>query len=368
MADAARFTARSGASSAGPRRGRVLALDAARCLAIIGMVTVNVGPKDDAPGSALYLLPHGRASILFVLLAGIGFSLMTRRVRQHAAGRPAMWGALAWRSGVLLIGGLALQLLGHEANVILPVYALLFLLAGVLVRAPDAVLLVLAATTALAGPVLWLGLQVARDVPFSGEAPELGDPAGQVLAEVVVSGPYPLITWIGPFALGMWLGRRTLTDPKVIRVLALFGAAVALVATLIARVFGWLRGGPVGDLSWKLLLTDAPHGQMPLWLIGATAVSVLVLALCLWVEPRLHHGPLHVLVPLGQLSLTFYVIHLLVLAWARPWPHDLGQGVVLSAALVLGALAGAWLWRRYWPRGPLEMVLRAPWTWRGGRG
>lgn len=367
MADTARFTARSGASSAGSQRGRVLALDVARCLAIIGMVTVNVGPKDDSPGASLYLLPHGRASILFVLLAGIGFSLMTRRVRQRATGRRAMWGALAWRSGLLLVGGLALQLLDHQANVILPVYAFLFLLAGMLVRARDAVLLALAGAGVIAGPMLWLGVQLGRGNPFTGAAPELGDSPAQVLAGVVVTGPYPLITWVGPFALGMWLGRRTLTDMRVIRVMALTGGTVALVAVLAARVVGWVRGGPVGDLSWELLLTDAPHGQMPLWLIGGTAASALVLALCLAAERWLHRGPLRVLAPLGQLSLTFYVVHLLVLDWVRPWPHDPLQGVVLSAALVVGALAGAWLWRRYWSRGPLEMVLRAPWTWHGAR-
>src|SRR5699024_3330266 len=110
--------------------------------------------------------PHGRASILFVLLAGIGFSLMSRRAREHRESLPALWTSLAWRCGVLLLGGLALQLLGHEVNVILAVYALLFLLAGLLTRARDWMLLLLAGLGVSAGPVLWLAPQLARDTPF----------------------------------------------------------------------------------------------------------------------------------------------------------------------------------------------------------
>src|SRR5690554_5797902 len=49
-----------------------------------------------------------------------------------------------------------MQLLDHQANVILPVYAFLFLLAGVLVRARDTVLLTLAGAGVIAGPMLWL--------------------------------------------------------------------------------------------------------------------------------------------------------------------------------------------------------------------
>ncbi|WP_152191408.1 DUF418 domain-containing protein [Georgenia satyanarayanai] len=363
MADTADPLTRTGAS-AGSRR-RVLAVDAARALAIVGMVSVNVGPTDvTGPGGYLYLLPHGRASVLFVLLAGIGFSLMTRRVRESAAARAPLWAALGWRCALLLIGGLALQRLGHEVNVILAVYALLFVLAGALVRAHDGALLVVTALSTVLGPLLWLAPQVSAGRPFDGRPPQLGDGPGEVLTAVVLTGPYPLVTWVAPFTLGMWLGRRDLTSRVLQRRAALVAAVLALGCPLVARVAAWQRGGLVGDTSWELLLTDAPHGQMPLWLVGATAVSVLVLLGCLAVERRHGSRLLRPLAVLGQLSLTFYVLHLLVLAWLRPLPHTLGQGVLISAVMVLLAAVGAVLWRRHHRRGPLELVLRAPWTWR----
>lgn len=60
----------------------MVALDAARGLAVIGMIAVNTGPRgDDELLEMIYRIPYGRASLLFVLLGGIGLSLMTRRSR-----------------------------------------------------------------------------------------------------------------------------------------------------------------------------------------------------------------------------------------------------------------------------------------------
>ncbi|MBD8062580.1 acyltransferase family protein [Oceanitalea stevensii] len=363
MADTADPLTRTGASS-GSRR-RVLAVDAARALAIVGMVSVNVGPTEATGlGGYLYLLPHGRASVLFVLLAGIGFSLMTRRVRESVTGRGQLWAVLGWRCTLLLVGGLALQRLGHEVNVILAVYALLFVLAGALVRARGGVLLLVAALGALVGPVLWLAPQVSAGTPFDGRPPQLGDGPVEVLTAVVLTGPYPLLTWFAPFALGMWLGRQDLTSWVLQRRAVVVAAVLALGCPLVARVAAWWRGGLVGDTSWELLLTDAPHGQMPLWIVGATAVSVLVLLGCLAVERRLGSGRLRPLAVLGQMSLTFYVVHLFALAWLRPLPQTLAQGVLISTVMVVLAAVGATLWRRHHRRGPLELALRAPWTWR----
>ena len=349
---------------------RLLGLDVARALAIIGMVAVNVGPTTGDGGATawLYRLPHGRASVLFVLLAGIGFSLMTRRVRRRETGRRAMWSALAWRCLVLLVAGLALQLLPHDSNVILAVYAVLFVVAGLLVTVGDRVLLALAGLSLLGGPVLWLGLQIGEDEPFSGRAPALSDPPLDMVTSVLLTGPYPLVTWLAPFLLGIWLGRRDLSSSAVRRPMAVAAGAVAIGTWVVGAVSATARGGTVGDLSWELLLTDAPHGQMPLWLLGATASAMLVLVACLageqWLRDRSHVTLLRVPAAAGQLSLTIYVAHLVALALMRPLPHTLAQGVGITAAMCVVGMAGAAVWRSRFSRGPLELLARPPRTWR----
>src|SRR5699024_3180563 len=113
--------------------------------------------------------------------------------------------------------------------------------------------------------------------------------------------------------------------------------------------------------------TDAPHGQMPLWLVGSSAVAVLVVVGCLAAERRLraagHVGRLTPLSATGQLALTVYVAHLLALAAIRPLPHTLAQGAAITAVTCVLAVLGATLWPSRISRGPLEVLVRPPRAW-----
>jgi peptidoglycan/LPS O-acetylase OafA/YrhL len=62
---------------------RLRGVDAARAIAVLGMVMVHFGPSpvpDTALGNLLYSgVSHGRASVLFALLAGAGVALLVGR-------------------------------------------------------------------------------------------------------------------------------------------------------------------------------------------------------------------------------------------------------------------------------------------------
>lgn len=70
-------------------RRRLRGIDAARAIAVLGMVTVHFGPRPapDTTFVGLYGISHGRASVLFVLLAGVGVALL---VGGHSRGRPSL--------------------------------------------------------------------------------------------------------------------------------------------------------------------------------------------------------------------------------------------------------------------------------------
>src|SRR5699024_124913 len=73
-----------------PGRGRVVAVDVARALALLGMFAAHLVPARD-PGSArgvdpLFELVAGRSSALFAVLAGVGIALATRDVQRGVSG------------------------------------------------------------------------------------------------------------------------------------------------------------------------------------------------------------------------------------------------------------------------------------------
>src|SRR5690625_427020 len=341
---------------------RLQGLDAALALAIMGMLAVNVGPrKEDGETQLavlLYDVPYGRASLLFMILAGIGMSLMTKRSRE--TGTPLPWRTIVWRAALLIISGLALQMLAHDINVILTYYGVLFLCGLPLLRAPTWVLTTLATTTLFVGPVLWLYLQQQTSTTFNFFAPSLADPLWTILHATLLTGAYPVLIWITPFLLGLVLGRLNLSSLAVQHRLIGWGMVATIIPIATSVVLVALNGHPTTEYGWDHLISVEAHSEMPLWMTSGCGSAVLIIGLFLRVEPWVTHR-LSWLVSAGRLSLTIYVAHLFVLALlVRPGPEILVDGYVISAAMSALFVIAAHLWWRYVGTGPLEQLLSWP--------
>jgi len=343
-----------------PEQTRIAGVELARAVAIIGMLSVHFGPY---PAHTLFekifTLASGRASILFVLMAGIGVSLLAG---SHRVSPMDARLRLAWRALVLLPLGLALQELDTTVRVILPSYALLFLVGIWALGLRDRALLLLAAGFVLAGPVLFLRGYLQAPLIFDRNPVTLSDSMGQIIHSLVLSGPYPLITWAAPFLLGLWLGRRDLRSDATRTALVVGGATVAMAAAVTALVLNAVfESGPY-PMGWARLMIDTPHSQMPLWLVGSMGAASMMLGLSLTAADLLQRlaWPL---VALGQLSLTVYIAHLLLLHW---WPSvflsaDAGKAMGVLLGVTLAATVFALAWRQAFPRGPVESLLHLPW-------
>jgi uncharacterized membrane protein YeiB len=344
---------------------RISGIDAARALAIIGMVMVHFGRgvSGPIPLVRLYGLSHGRASILFVLLAGVGVSLLAGDRSSNR--RRKMWTRLAFRAAVLLPVGLALQLLDHGALVILQQYALLFLVAAIAVALSNRALLISGLSVAMLAPVLYLAAWQWQPPWFTGYIAVITDPPLVIVRDLLLTGAYPVITWTAPLLFGMWLGRQDLRLPVVRWRSVIVGAVVTVTAWGASRaLIAWL-GIPESGPTWLRLILDDPHSQMPLWLIGSMGSAAAVLGLALVAVDRWPRVTWP-LVAMGQLALTIYVGHLIAMAL---WPHLFIRGDFFPAMVsvirfsIVVAFASV-VWRRFFSRGPLEAAMRLPWSWR----
>jgi uncharacterized membrane protein YeiB len=334
-------------------------VDVARALAIIGMVMVHVGPTA-AEGAAgrIYALPHGRASLLFVLVAGVGVSLLAS---SRTTGPFRFRATLLWRAALLLPVGLALQRLDHGASVILQTYAVLFVVAMVAETLPDRWLLTSAGVASLIGPGVFLVGTTRWPETFDRGPVAWGDPLHEMLHELLLSGPYPLVVWSAPLLLGMWIGRRDLRSRELGIRLVTVGTAVALGSVAVSAVTTIVLGGPDAP-GWRQLVTSmTPHSQMPLWLINGLGTAIAVLGGSLLLT-RVVTRAARPLIDAGQLALTIYVGHLVVLHLFpdRATADEVGPAIwrVMVATAVMLAFAHAW--RSFFSRGPLESLLRLP--------
>ena len=350
---------------------RLRGVDAARAIAVLGMVMVHFGsnPRPDTFLGDLYGVSHGRASVLFALLAGVGVSLLVGGCSrgQPTTRRPIFLarGRLIFRGALLLPLGLWLQQLDHGAYVILQYYAVYFLFAALVLTLPDRWLLVGGVAVLVGGPLVYLWGAMEAPAWYTGDPASLDDPAGKIVRDLLLAGKYPLVTWVAPLLVGLWIGRRNLVAPAVRWRLLILGLTVAVAAALASDWLTATLGRPFEgprDPGFAVLLTDTPHNQMPLWMLGSVGSACAVLGGVLLLTHCLPWATWP-LVATGQLPLTVYVGHLLLL---DAFPELLKRDTVPDAALTVGvfmllAVAASTLWRALLPRGPLEAPLAAPW-------
>ncbi len=339
-----------------PRQGRITGIDAARGVAMAGMVTVHFvnWREGDGPLYTAAGLLSGRAMPLFMLLGGLGVTLLVRRAATPTRN-------LLIRA-VLLFGlGLVLTEYIDRLAIVLQAYGLFFVLAIVLWRLPSSVLLALVPLIGAVGAVTYQTIGEPR-VQTTYES--LSSWAGP--ESLLFDGFYPLFPMGAFFVLGIVLGRLDLRSDRAAGWLLAVGSIVGFgtwigASQVVSRFdvqidFGGRRGD--GSFHWGRLLDVEGHSAMPAWVISALGTSVAVLGLCLLVARR-WEAVVRPLIVVGSMSLTFYVYQ----AWVTNLvPPTADTGVVEEWLYAFGVytsfLAAAALWKLKFKRGPLERLLR----------
>ncbi|MGY1689778.1 heparan-alpha-glucosaminide N-acetyltransferase domain-containing protein [Geodermatophilus sp. SYSU D01105] len=344
------------------RSGRVVGLDVARALAVFGMLGAHVGavPGDVQPTPAGWLgVVNGRSSILFAVLAGISVALLSGRTEpvtgdELVRARMRILVRAAW---LFVIGG-ALEALGTDIDVILGVYALLFVLALPFLRWSPPRLLVAAAVLAVLTPPADLLLAHFADGNDAFDTP---------FVSLAVTGAYPALIWWTFILVGLAVGRCDLTSARVR--LRLLGAGGAL--AVLGYGGGWLTtqawagGQPVRspdgfserpdmwDPTW--LVGASPHSGTTFEIAGSVGVALTVIAVCLVLADRLPRV-LSPVAAVGSMALSAYVGGVVAVWLTGTLDHDTNGPWLVS---VLITTAAATIWRLFLGRGPLERLL----TW-----
>ena len=385
--------------SASAPAGRIVGVDVARGLALLGMMATHIMPLTRADESGAVhatwaaTIFAGTSSALFAILAGVGLALLTGGSRPHTGTRlKSGRRSVLVRAVLITVIGLGCGALNMNVAVILVHYGALFLIATLFLGLRLRTLWFSAVGWLLLSPVLWyllLPLATSRISPATvGPSPGLGDllrPAS-LTADLFITGYYPVLVWTGFIVLGLAVGRCRLSLPPVALALTVGGALLSWAARALSdhligandqalRTLGAIteaNGLPleaallsghglqgVEETPWWFALS-APHSSAPLDLLHVAGTAIAVLGLCQLLAMALSallglagDALLWPLSGAGSATLTLYAGHLValdLLSTATAGLPRLGLYLCFVVGSLLVGIGLKWAGRR----GPLE--------------
>lgn len=201
---------------------RIIGIDLARGLALIGMITAHFGlsqgPELMDPATWGGLV-NGRSSVLFAVLAGVSLAIITGRHTPYSG--PQMANArikIVVRALCIIAIGALLTGLNSNIAIILQTYGFLFITAIPLLRLKRWQLAGIAFCWAIIGPFLVAVLEPALEaaglsLPFAG---------------LLIWDTYPALTWFPYIVMGLAVGRMDLARWGNALFLLIVGALIAI--------------------------------------------------------------------------------------------------------------------------------------------
>jgi uncharacterized membrane protein YeiB len=294
-----------------------------------------------------------RFAATFVLVAGVGVTLLSRRAIGDRGRVVDMRWRLARRGVLLYVVGLLLEQVWP--GTIIVYYGVMFVLAAGMFTWRSRWIVVTGLSAAIAATVLrsWR-FDRQRDGHSTAWLTSPGEESiRRYLFDVLVNGTHPLLPWFSFFCAGILLG-RILPMPWWRRAVAGTGAALVS-ATWVLSI------APSTGLT-DVALSMNPQDRSIVYAASALGTALLAYAAIDWLTERfpVTTDPLR---RAGQLTLSLYLAHVVVftvvvdwLGWVRPagttWALAFATGFWVTAI----ALA-AW-WQRRFGRGPAEYVYR----------
>ena len=348
---------------------RIDGYDAARGAAILGMIVVNYfGIFRSSVRGVLPFEPaadflSGRAATLFVMLAGIGLTLMSRKLM--LTGNAESWirfrRQIVRRSVILFFMGILLSLIWPSD--ILHFYCL-FLIAGsfVLQLPPRKIVLITALLWAISGG-LFISSVGDPNINTLGFLP---DYFFLIVDELFIGGKYAFFPWFCFLLTGIWFGLWAMKNQKQQIYLFLAASLVFLASESIMMVPHWFKLELNDETALWAFFDNSPFPSSPFFALSAGSMALMVIC-SLLLSSRLAYMKwlIDSLKNIGRMSLTIYIGHILfgkavaVVLKQNCTPAQYPLAVTLfMVAFVIGLYFLCDFWLKWFKYGPLEWLMR----------
>lgn len=356
-----------------PTRDRVIDLDVTRAVALIGVAAMNYhgylinlgGPIGESAINRFFNPWTGplstRFAATFVMIAGMGITLMTNRGRVSAdrERRSADRWTLVRRGILLYSFGFVFEWVWN--GTILFFYGAFFVAGAVLFTLRTRWLVAIGAVAALAAAVLqWWAFETDHDTRWlftDWYAPGPYRSPRRLVFDTFVNGSHPLLPWLAFLCAGMVIGRHLPLRAPWRRVLGAFGVLLVAGTYLANHVF------TDTPLQERLFATD-PFSRSLDYTVCALGSSITAFCVIGWIAEKTRASTVtKAFAAAGRTTLTLYILHAVVFnAAATRWhlirPAGLDVAMAFAAGYWVVAITAAALWQRRFGIGPAEWFYR----------
>ncbi|MCV6630865.1 MAG: DUF418 domain-containing protein [Flavobacteriaceae bacterium] len=351
---------------------RIIGIDLARAFAIIGMIVVNFKIVFGTHGPQwlknIVGVLDGKAAATFVVLAGIGLALVSKKALASMAPLQIRNTKDSILKRAIFLFFLGISYISIWPADILHYYGIYMLLFLLLLEKKPWIIFNTAIILILLYPILMLLFNYEQGWDFE-RLEYIGFwQAEGFFRNLFYNGFHPVIPWAAFLLLGYWFGRYDLHNKAFIKKALKVSSGIFIGLQIISNTLVWFFSDGIAykQNELEVLLGTDPMPPLPLYMFIGSSFAIAITCFCiLMADKYASNGFTQALKHTGQLALTFYVAHVIVGMGIIEifWPNRMGHfslAFSLFYALFFSTICilFAMYWRSRYKRGPLEWLMR----------
>jgi len=351
---------------------RIIGIDVARALAVIGMIIVNFkvvfGENGQLWVKSFASIFDGKAAATFVVLAGVGLALMTNSAINHRDKAKIKLARIRIAKRALFLFIIGLSYITIWPADILHFYGIYMAITLVLLTCKENTILISGIAIIVAYPILITILNYETGWNFATlDYQDFWTFKGFV-RNLFFNGFHPVMPWTAFMLFGYWFGKQDLHNDRFVKktfwMSTIIFISIQVVSYLTISILS--EGNQEAALELTPIFGTKPMPPLPIYMFNGIAIAFALISACILIGRRFENSfIIDALNKTGQLALTFYAAHVIVgmgiIELINPSrigdysiEFSVGYAIVFSLLCILFAV----IWRKYKKYGPLEWVMR----------
>ncbi|TLP74157.1 DUF418 domain-containing protein [Maribacter sp. ACAM166] len=351
---------------------RIIGIDVARALAVIGMIIVNFkvvfGENGQSWVKSFASVFDGKAAATFVVLAGVGLALMTNSAIKNDDQTKLKIARFRILKRAVFLFFVGISYITIWPADILHFYGIYMVIIMVLLTCKERTILISGISIIIAYPIIITFLNYETGWDFDTLDYQYFWTFKGFMRNLFFNGFHPVMPWTAFMLFGYWFGKQDLHNDKFVKKTFWMSTIIFISIQVMSYVSILMlsEGNQEAALEITEILGTDPMPPLPIYMFNGIAIAFALISASILIAKKFANNfIIDALNKTGQLALTFYVAHVIigmgiieVINSSKIGNYSIEFSVIYAIVFSLLCILFAVIWRKYYNSGPLEWVMR----------